>query len=79
MKSIIERFNKHWYGDEKIKQAEFRKRFVFNKLVRYIDNRFIVGINWIRRLGKSTLLIQLIDYYLKKWVDAKNVMYYSFS
>lgn len=69
----------HWWKLGKIKQ-EFVpsfKRNLFEGVLKYIKLRQIIGIVGLRRVGKTTLFYQLIDYLIKK-TDPKNIIYFSF-
>jgi len=73
----IKQFNKHW---EKwfFYQIDF-KRDYFELLKSKLDNKFILNLVWLRRVGKTTLMKQLIDYLIiEKNVNRKNIFFYSF-
>lgn len=74
----LERFNPWWKTNRvKIEWLKEFKRKLFFDVERFLDKRQIVLIWGLRRLGKTTLLFQLIDGLLKK-VSSKNVLYFSF-
>jgi hypothetical protein len=68
-----------WWRDGKI-APEFigRKRKVFNEVVKYIDRRQIMLFTGLRRVGKTTLMYQIIDELLRKGVNPYNILYFSF-
>ena len=68
--------NKHWkpgfkYGYEK-------KRVLFQRLVKFLEKRPIVGIVGLRRTGKTVLMQQLMDHLIDKGVPRRNVLYFTF-
>ncbi|MBI5027158.1 MAG: ATP-binding protein [Nitrospirae bacterium] len=68
-----------WWKDGKV-PSEFlgRKRKVFGEIVKYIDKRQIVLFTGLRRVGKTTLIYQIIDELLRKGVNPYNILYFSF-
>ena len=73
----LNQFNKHWkryfFYDIKF------KRDYFDELKKKLKNKFILNLIWIRRVWKTTLMKQLIDYLIKeKKIDRKNIFFYSF-
>jgi uncharacterized protein len=55
-----------------------KKRFLFDELVKYLDNKQILSITGIRRAGKTTIMKQLIHFLLDKEHDPKTIFYFSF-
>ncbi len=76
MEKII-RFNKHFednyfYEDEK-------KREFYEELIKKLDNKLIVGLFGLRRVGKTTSMKYLINYLIKdKNVQREKILYFSF-
>jgi predicted AAA+ superfamily ATPase len=68
-----------WWKDRRI-GSEFigRKRKVFADVVKYIDKRQIIIFTGLRRVGKTTLMYQVIDKLLDKGVSPYNILYFSF-
>ena len=54
------------------------KRFLFNEIIDYFDDKQILSIIGLRRTGKTTILYQLIDYLLYNKINSKNILYFSF-
>ncbi len=74
---LLNQFNKHWKKDF-FYDISF-KRDYFEGLKEKLDNKFILNLIWIRRVGKTTLMKQLIDYLiLEKKINRKNIFFYSF-
>lgn len=73
----INQFNKHWKKDF-FYNISF-KRDYYEKLLAKLENKYIINLIWLRRVGKTTLLKQFIDYLLeKKEISRKNIFFYSF-
>jgi len=71
-------FNRWWDTGkaEKIYLKPY-KRPLFFSLEKFLYTRQILLIYGIRRVGKTTLLYQIIDFLLKKGVDKKSILYFS--
>lgn len=70
------KYNRHW--EEGFIYPYPKKREIFNSLVSLLNNRMIVEITGLRRVGKSTLLFQLINYLKSKGINPKNIIYFTF-
>lgn len=69
-----------WWNNEKINEQFLlgRKRNEFNDIIEKIDNKRILSIIGPRRVGKSTLIYQTINYLLEeKNVKAKRILLFS--
>jgi len=79
MKEII-LFLNHWWRENKVRKdlAKEYKREVFKKLTTLIKNRQAIVICGLRRVGKTTLMYQLIEFLIKKKVNPLNIIYFSF-
>lgn len=70
----------HWWNTGKVKK-EFAlpyKRELFQKILKYLKLRQIIGIVGLRRVGKSTIFYQIIEFLLNKKTNPKNIIYFSF-
>jgi len=74
----LQNFNP-WWRDGKI-PSEFigRKRKIFSEVIKYVERRQIVLFTGLRRVGKTTLMYQIIDELLRKDVNPYNILYFSF-
>lgn len=74
----LQNFNP-WWKDGKV-SPEFlgRKRKIFSEIVKNIDRRQIILFTGLRRVGKTTLMYQIIDELLRKGVNPYNILYFSF-
>jgi len=74
----LQSFNSWWKTGKVFPEFTGRKRKIFDEIVRYADKRQIVLFTGLRRVGKTTLMYQIIDSLLKKNVNPYNIMYFSF-
>lgn len=71
------KYNRHW---EKGYFYPYPKtRNLFKNIIGSINNRFIIELVGLRRVGKSTLLFQIINHLIKeKRVDPLRILYFTF-
>lgn len=72
--------NNVWWNDEKINPQFLlgRKREEFGNIIKALDEKRILSIIGPRRVGKSTLIYQTINYLLEeKKVDSKRILFFS--
>lgn len=68
-----------WWRDGKVPpQFLGKKRRIFSEVARYIDKRQILLFTGLRRVGKTTLMYQIVDELLGKGVNPYNILYFSF-
>lgn len=74
------RFLNHWWRERNVREslAKGYKRKYFEELVDLSDKRQAVIVCGLRRVGKSTLMYQLIQNLIKKSVSPDNILYFSF-
>jgi len=72
-------FNR-WWDTGKVEEIylEPYKRPLFYKIEKFLNDRQIILIYGMRRVGKTVLMYQLIDSLLKGGVDKKHILYFSF-
>jgi predicted AAA+ superfamily ATPase len=73
------RFN-HWWRENQVNPTLLGKpRKALKELLPYLDKRQVLVLKGLRRVGKTTLFYQLIDYLLKeKHVSPYQILYFSF-
>lgn len=74
----LQSFNPWWKSEKVSPEFTGRKRKIFGELIKYMDKRQIVLLTGLRRVGKTTLMYQMIDELLRKDVNPYNIMYFSF-
>ena len=78
LKEIVELLNPWWKDDKVNKElAKPYRRKMFDKIFKLIGYRQTVILSGLRRVGKTTLLYQIIEDLLKK-NDSKHVLYFNF-
>ncbi len=79
MEDLLKKENQWWdEGQVKPSLLESFHREVFSKVQEFLNLRQIIAISGLRRVGKSVLLHQLIQYLLDKQIDPKKILYFSF-
>lgn len=73
---ILKESNPWWSGKEA--DAPKYKRQLFATLQNYMKMKQILAVVGLRRVGKTTLMIQLINDLLKKGTSGKNILFFSF-
>lgn len=69
-----------WWRDGAVRpdlRRDFR-RDVFQQCWGYMPSRQVVAIGGLRRVGKTTLMYQMIDELIKGGTDPESILYYSF-
>lgn len=77
-KSKLEEFN-HWWIRGKVdpELALPFKRNIFHDVKKHLDKRFIVALTGLRRIGKTTIVYQLIENLMEK-INPENILFFSF-
>lgn len=55
-----------------------KDRIVFDSVLRVFGKRQIIALIGLRRVGKTTLMLRLVDILLKKGFDSKKILFFSF-
>ena len=78
-KSKLEEFN-HWWikGDVDLELALPFKRDNYLEIENYLNKRFITALVGLRRVGKTTIIYQLIQKLIKEKTDITNILFFSF-
>jgi len=73
------KFNE-WWTTNKVKPSLLKeyKRPLFFKIQKYMKDRQILLITGLRRVGKTTLMYQLIQHLLDEKVKSLHILYFSF-
>lgn len=72
-------FNPWWeYGEVPRELNPPLKRELFGKLIRGLSKRRIDVVVGLRRVGKTTLMYQLIHHLIENGVNPRNILYFSF-
>jgi len=73
------KFNEWWEtGKVSEKNLEQYKRHLFYEISNFVQDRQIILITGLRRVGKTKLLYQIIQSLLEKNVEPRKILYFSF-
>lgn len=70
----------NWWLDKEVKASVLKpyKRKLFYEILKYLKDRRILVILGLRRVGKTTVLYQIIQHLLENGENSKNILYFSF-
>jgi len=71
----LEDFNPWW--KEKF-EVEFKDRIIYEKIKKFISQRQIIAFTGLRRVGKTTLMLKIIEDSIKKGLNPQNILFFSF-
>lgn len=79
---VLQQYNPWWRRPAQIKdEVKPQKRFVYYEAMRIMQHKTIrrfTVLSGARRVGKTTIMFQMIDALLEKGVSARNILYVSF-
>lgn len=70
--------NPWWHEKVKPMEAKMPKRFLYQEIEKQTKSRFVLGILGLRRVGKSTIMKQVIGKLLDEKIDSTRILYFSF-
>ena len=75
----LEEFN-HWWTSGKVDEelALPFKRDLYIEIEKHLDKRFILALVGLRRVGKTTIMYQLIQELIKAGTNKANILFFSF-
>ncbi len=76
MEQILYQYNQHWENNFS-KNKYFKRPFIFNELVEQINNKQVIFISGLRRIGKTSLMKMLINFLIENITSANKVFYVS--
>lgn len=76
MEELLYQYNPWWEEKYKIDGIINRTNY-FDKLKKNVDNRSIIFLTGLRRVGKTTLMKILIHYLIEKGIEPKKILYIS--
>jgi len=74
-KEVLVDSNPWWKEELKI---EYKERKVYNRLVKFRKMPQILALTGLRRVGKTTLMLKMIEDEMAKGFESKNIVYFSF-
>ena len=78
-KTKLEEFN-HWWTSGKVdpELALIFKRDHYFEIEKHLDKRFISALVGLRRVGKTTILYQIIQKLIERKIEKTNILFFSF-
>ncbi|MCK4492091.1 MAG: ATP-binding protein, partial [Candidatus Altiarchaeales archaeon] len=69
-----------WWATGGVADTRLRdyRRPVFDKITERLENKRIISLNGLRRVGKTTLMYQTVDYLLHNKTNPKDILFISF-
>jgi len=75
IKEALRDFNPWWKGKFKV---VFKEREIYSQIQKYLPLPHIIAFTGLRRIGKTTLMLKIVEDGIKKGIDAGNIVYFSF-
>jgi len=75
IKDVLPDMNSWW--KEKF-EVEFNERELHKKVQKYLPLRQIIAFTGLRRVGKTTLMLKIIEDEIKKGVNPEDILFFSF-
>lgn len=77
--SKLNRFNEWWIsGHQRPELSRPYHRPVFDKIISYMKDREILLLYGMRRIGKTTLMYQIIDHLISTGTNNRKILYFTF-
>ncbi len=74
-REVLEERNPWWRGPFTL---DYHERSIYNTLRRYMDQRQVLALTGLRRVGKTTLLLKAAQDAIQEGLDPLDVVYFSF-
>lgn len=75
IKDVLPDMNPWWKDEFKV---DFNERELHKKIQKYIPLRQIMAFTGLRRVGKTTLMLKVIEDEIKKGTNKENILFFSF-
>jgi len=75
IKEALRDFNPWWKGSFK---TTFKEREMHKQIQKYLALPHIIAFTGLRRVGKTTLMLKIVEDAINDGFDAKNIIYFSF-
>ena len=78
-RAALEEFNPWWFKDSVPDELLWEyKRVYYNKAIEWLGKRQAVTLTGLRRVGKTTLMFQVIQHLLEEGTEPRDILYFSF-
>lgn len=71
----LEETNKWWKGKFDL---EFKDREIYQEISKFLDKRQIFALTGLRRVGKTTIMLKIVEDYINRNFDAERILYFSY-
>src|SRR3990167_6812216 len=75
IKDALLELNPWWKQDFK---ADFKERELYHTIQKFMPLRQIIAFTGLRRVGKTTLMLKIIEDAIKKGVNPEDILFFSF-
>jgi len=76
IKKIIKEYNVWWI--EEFEYKEYKDRYIYQKIKDFLKHRQIIALTGLRRVGKTSLILKIIENKLKEGFKKDRIFYFSF-
>jgi len=75
IKDVLPDMNPWWKEEFKI---EFKEREMYKKIQKYLPLKQIIAFTGLRRVGKTTLMLKIVEDEIKRGSNSKDILFFSF-
>lgn len=72
----MRQLNAWWIGTVSV--TAYKEREIYQDISKYMKQKQIVAVTGLRRVGKTTILLKIINEYLRSHFSKENILYFSF-
>lgn len=73
--SYMREFNPWWEGKFKL---EYKEREIYSKIKRFLEMPQIIALTGLRRVGKTTIMLKIVEERLSSGFNPQNIFFFSF-
>src|SRR3989344_2780337 len=73
--SYMKEFNPWWEGKFKL---EYKEREIYSRIKKFMDMPQIIALTGLRRVGKSTIMLKIVEEWLSSGFSPRNIFFFSF-
>ncbi len=78
IKEYIKKANPWWSENFTKLVLKYKERAIYDKISKSMHLRFITALTGLRRVGKTTLMMKILEQKITEGFDKKNILYFSF-
>jgi len=73
--SYMREFNPWWEGKFKL---EYKEREIYSKIKKFLEMPQIIALTGLRRVGKTTIMLKIVEEWLSSGFNPQNIFFFSF-